>query len=175
MSDADDIELGPSKSQRKRDAHAIKDLGERLVNLEPGQLKKFDLPETLVTLIQDTRRIRQHGARKRQLQYLAKQLRQIDSDVLQQQLEQLQRPHQDDVTRLHQIERWRERLLQDGPETVTEFMRQYPQTDPQQLRQLIRNARKEAQKHTAPKSARLLFKYLREILGPAHSEAPAQD
>ena len=97
MSDADETDLDPSKSQRKRDAHAIKDLGESLVNLEAGQLQKFDLPEFIIDVINETRRIKKHGARKRQLLYLAKQLRQIDSDVLMQQLQQLQRPHKDDV------------------------------------------------------------------------------
>ena len=164
MSDTDDTDLGPSKSQRKRDAHAIKDLGESLVNLEAGQLQKFDLPEFIIDVINETRRIKKHGARKRQLLYLAKQLRQIDSDVLMQQLQQLQRPHKDDVALLHHIERWRDRLLQEGQDALTDFINQHPQADRQQLRQLIRNSQQQAQQQAAPKSARQLFKYIREIL-----------
>lgn len=168
MSDADEIDLGPSKSQRKRDAHAVKDLGETLVELDASQLSKFDLPEFIVGVINETRRIKKHGARKRQLMYLAKQLRQIDTEPLQQQLAQLQRPHQEDVALLHQIERWRDRLLQEDQETLTDFIKQHPQADVQQLRQLIRNSQKEAQQQAAPKSARQLFKYIRELLSEVH-------
>ena len=166
MSDAnqDETDLPPSRSQRKRDAHAIKDLGESLVNLEPSVVARFDLPEFIVDVINETRRIRQHGARKRQLQYLAKQLRQIDTDHLVQHLEQIQRPHQEDVALLHQIERWRDRLLQQGQQALTDFIDQHPQADRQQLRQLIRNAQHQAQQQTAPKAARQLFKYIRELL-----------
>lgn len=164
MSDDDNIDLGPSKSQRKRDAHAIKELGEKLVELDPGHLKNFDLPEFIIGIINDTRRIRQHGARKRQLQYLGKQLRQIDTEDIQQQLEQLQRPHQADVAMQHNIERWRDRLLQEGQDALTNFIDQYPHAEVQQLRQLIRNSQKESQQQSTPKSARLLFKYIREIL-----------
>lgn len=167
MSDADEIEPAPSKSQRKRDAHAIKDLGETLVELDANQLSKFNLPEFIVDVINETRRIKKHGARKRQLMYLAKQLRQIDTEPLQQQLALLQRPHQEDVALLHQIERWRDRLLQEGQETLTDFINQYPQADVQQLRQLLRNSQKESQQQAAPKSARQLFKYIKSILTEA--------
>lgn len=164
MSDADETDLGPSKSQRKRDAHAVKDLGETLVNLEASQLTKFDLPEFIVNVINETRRIKKHGARKRQIMYLGKQLRQLDTDVLMQQLEKLQRPHLEDTALLHQIERWRDRLLQEGQEAITDFFNQHPQADRQQLRQLVRNSQQQAQQQAAPKSARQLFKYIREVL-----------
>ncbi len=174
MSDAnnDETDLAPSRSQRKRDAHAIRDLGESLVNLEAGQLARFELPEFILNVINETRRIRQHGARKRQLQYLAKQLRQIDTDILLQHLQQLQRPHQEDVALLHQIERWRDRLLQEGQDALTDFIDHHPLADRQLLRQLIRNAQHQAEKQTAPKAARQLFKYIRELLsGPQDDQA----
>ena len=164
MSDADETELGPSKSQRKRDAHVIKDLGEALTNLDPSQLTKFDLPEFIVDVINETRRVKKHGARKRQLMYLAKQLRQIDTEPLFLQLEKLRRPHQEDVALQHNIEQWRDRLLHEGQEVFTDFINQHPQADRQQLRQLIRNAQQETNQQAAPKSARQLFKYIREML-----------
>lgn len=169
MSDADETDLPPSKSQRKRDAHAIKDLGESLVNLEPGQLSKFDLPESILKVINDTRHIRQHGARKRQLMYLGKQLRQLDTEPLMQHLEQLQRPHQEEVALSHQIERWRDRLLQEGQDALTDFIDQHPHAERQLVRQLIRNAQQQTQQQAAPKAARKLFKYIREVLtGQGH-------
>ena len=166
MTDADESDLGPSKSQRKRDAHAVKDLGETLVNLEASQLSKFELPEFIVDIINETRRIKKHGARKRQLQYLAKQLRQLDTEPLQQQLQQLQRPHHEQVALLHTIEQWRDRLLQQGQQALTDFLSEYPQADRQHLRQLVRNAQQESQQQTAPRAARQLFKYLRDLLEP---------
>lgn len=164
IDDEDDLDLAPSRSQRKRDALAVKDLGESLVNLDPASLSRFDLPEFIVDIIHETRRIRQHGARKRQLQYLAKQLRQLETDVLFEQLQQLQRPHQVEVAHQHLIERWRDRLIQEGPLALTAFIDQYPQADRQHLRQLIRNAEQQAQRNEPPKAARQLFKYIRTLL-----------
>jgi len=80
--DASDAPLTPSKSQRKRDAHALQTLGIQLVALSAAQLARLDLPETLHEAVLAAQRMRSHGARTRQLQYIGKVMRQLEPGVL---------------------------------------------------------------------------------------------
>jgi ribosome-associated protein len=80
--DASDAPLTPSKSQRKRDAHALQTLGIQLVALSAAQLARLDLPETLHEAVLAAQRMRAHGARTRQLQYIGKVMRQLEPSVL---------------------------------------------------------------------------------------------
>jgi ribosome-associated protein len=80
--DASDAPLTPSKSQRKRDAHALQTLGIQLVALSAAQLARLDLPETLHEAVLAAQRMRSHGARTRQLQYIGKLMRQLEPDAL---------------------------------------------------------------------------------------------
>jgi len=80
--DASDAPLTPSKSQRKRDAHALQTLGVQLVALSAAQLARLDLPETLHEAVLAAQRMRSHGARTRQLQYIGKVMRQLEPSVL---------------------------------------------------------------------------------------------
>ena len=66
---------------------------------------------------------------------------------------------------MHHIERWRDRLLEEGDTALELLLEEYPLADRQYLRQSIRNAKKEMQANKPPKTARGLFKYLRELLG----------
>lgn len=68
----------PSKSQRKREATALQDLGAQLVKLTPTQLKQVPLPEALLTAVTAARNISQRGAHKRQLQFIGKLMRQLE-------------------------------------------------------------------------------------------------
>jgi ribosome-associated protein len=80
--DASDAPLTPSKSQRKRDAHALQTLGILLVALSAAQLARLDLPETLHEAVLAAQRMRAHGARTRQLQYIGTLMRQLEPDAL---------------------------------------------------------------------------------------------
>ena len=80
--DASDAPLTPSKSQRKRDAHALQTLGIQLVALSAAQLARLDLPEILHEAVLAAQRMRAHGARTRQLQYIGKLMRQLEPDAL---------------------------------------------------------------------------------------------
>ena len=72
----------PSKSQRKREALALQDLGETLVTLKPAQLDKMPLPEKLREAVLAARQMNQRGARKRQLQYIGRLMREIDPEPI---------------------------------------------------------------------------------------------
>lgn len=153
----------PSKSQRKRDAKALQQLGSELVDLNASQLEAIQMPDELREAIELARRIREKTGRKRQLQFIGKLLRQIDAEPLQRQLDASRLQDRGATARLHRLEHWRERLIDEGDEALAELLELYPQADRQHLRQLIRNARQERERQQAPKSARQLFRYLREL------------
>jgi len=153
----------PSKSQRKRDAEAQQKLGEQLVTLDIKQLRQFALPEPLLDAILAAQKIKQHGGRKRQLQYIGKLMRQFETAPIEARLHALQNQDRQNAAALHRIEQWRERLLADDQAT-TELMELYPAIDSQQLRQQIRTARREQQQGKTTKAYRELFRFLRAVI-----------
>lgn len=155
---------GPSKSQRKRDMHALQALGKELVNLPKEQFAKIELAEELHDAIVDARGIRQHGALKRQLQYIGKRLRDTDAEQIREQIDTIAGQSSQAAATLHHIERWRDRLLEDGDAALAQLVAEFPDADRQYLRQLVRNAKKETQGDKPPKSARALFQYLKGLM-----------
>lgn len=160
-----DIEqdAAPSKTQRKKDMHALQEIGEQLVELDQKKLIEFDLPEILIDAIHLARPMHKHGARRRQMQYIGKLMRNIDVLPIQEKLDSWQQASLHQTARLHQLERWRERLLADE-HALTEFAQKYPAAGLQHLRLLIRNAHKEKAADKPPKSFRLLFQALQAII-----------
>ena len=154
-----------SKSQLKREAHAITRLGEQLIELDEKKLRQFDLPENILDAVLAARKIKAHGARKRQLLYLGKLLRTIDTSDISARLTSLHSQSREDAAAFQRLEQWRDRLLTDD-QALTELLNEYPVLDVQHIRQLIRTARKEQQESKPPAAARSLFRYLRDsILG----------
>jgi ribosome-associated protein len=165
MHDDDTFEDSPvSKSQRKREAHALQALGESLVKLNQSALKQIPLPDDLLTAITEAQRLHQHGALKRQLQYIGKLMRQYEIEPIQQAYDKVTHSYRDDVQQHHQLEQWRDRLLAEGDKALEELLREHPAVDRPHLRQLIRRAQKEALNAKPPKAARELFRYLRQLL-----------
>lgn len=155
--------LPPSKSQLKRDAQALTKLGEQLVSLDEKQLSQFNLPDNIRDAIVTTRKIRQHGARKRQLLFLAKLLRKANSSEIILQMATLNTQTKQQARAFHQLEQWRDKLLADD-QALTDLLNEHPNIDAQHIRQLIRAARKDQQLNKPPASARSLFRYLRSII-----------
>lgn len=151
-----------SKSQVKRELHALQDLGARLVELSPDVWQRLPLSDALQHALSEAPKHKQHIAKKRHTQFIGKLLREQDLDEVYAMLEQLDNASRSYNERFHALERWRERLL-DNEEALTEFLAQYPDADRQQLRQMIRNAQKEAAENKPPATSRKLFKYLREL------------
>jgi ribosome-associated protein len=113
----------------------------------------------------DAGKMSQNSARKRLIKYITAQLRLIDFEAVQEKLARLQNRSAHAVREHHQAEQWRDRLLADnGSEQLTELISEYPEIDSQHLRQLQRNAQKEAKEDKPPKSSRLIYKYLKEII-----------
>ena len=153
-----------SKSQRKRDAHALQALGESLVKLNKSALAQIPLPDDLRNAIDEARRLHQHGALKRQLQYIGKLMRQCDVEPIRTAFEKVTNSFREDVEQHHELEQWRDRLLSDGDPALEKLLTEHPEVDRQHLRQLIRTAQKETASGKLPKAARELFRYLREVL-----------
>jgi len=157
-----DEELPKSKTAIKREMTALQKLGEELVNLPAAKLEKISLPEDLEEAVMLARRLKNREGKRRQLQYIGKLMRVIDSDSIRESLESF---HQDSVAfrqQFHKLEIWRDRLLNEGDSALEELLCEKPGMDRQHLRQLIRQAQKQASQNKPPAAARKLFKYLRE-------------
>jgi ribosome-associated protein len=161
-------ELEPSKSQRKRDMTALQDLGTALVDLPPAKLDLIPLPESLLQAVREAKRISAHGARRRQLQYIGKLMREVDAEAIRSALDAATNQGAEAVARMHRAERWRERLLEDEA-ALAEFIEGHATVDAQHLRTLIRNTRREAEQNKPPRSFRALYQEIRHAL----DEAPA--
>lgn len=153
---------GLSRTKRKAAVEALQDLGEQLVTLPRDKLDKLDLPETLRDAVLEARRITSNGAIRRQMQYIGRLMREVDTAPIVDQLQRWEGKHSPETAHFHQLERWRERLLKDE-NALSEFMQHYPHTDSQQLRTLIRNSQREYAANKPPKSSRELFRLLRDI------------
>lgn len=153
----------PSKSQRKREATALQDLAASLVDLKATLLKKLPLSDTLHQAILAARQLPQGSARKRQVQYIGKLMRQSDCTYLRTALDQLKGYSIATRQRQHQLQPLLHGLLKAEAENLTTFFHRYPQADRQHLRQLIRNASREKTHYPTPRSHRLLLKYLQEM------------
>lgn len=152
-----------SKTHRKREMTALRDLGEELLLLKPGQLQQIPLPEQIRDAIDAALKMTSHGAQRRQKQYIGKLMRTIDPAPIQSALQAIKEHGHASATRFHDLERWRDRLLTETDTALVSFLETYPQADRTRLRQLARNAAAEQERGEAPKSSRALFKYLREL------------
>ena len=164
MNNDRDPETTKSKSQVKREMLALQELGEALVKLSSAELARIEMPDELREAVATAQKIRQRGAHKRQLQFIGRLMRQVDPHPIQTSLDQLLNRDRLSVARQHRIERWRERLIDEGDAALAELLREFPSLDRQHLRQLLRNAQKEQQRNKPPRAARELFRYLRETL-----------
>ena len=161
--DEEEEDTGPSKTKIKKQMHELRDLGEELTELSKDQVSQLDLPENLKDAIRAMRNIPSFGAKRRQVQYIGKLMRDIDPAPIIAKLDAWKGKSQGHTAYMHQLERWRDRLLEDDS-AFTELLAAHPQADAQRLRSLIRNAKKERELGKPPKNFRDIFQVLREIL-----------
>ncbi|AOF83110.1 hypothetical protein BSY238_1504 [Methyloversatilis sp. RAC08] len=153
---------GPSKSQKKRDSHALQDIGEQLVALSDTQLKRIDLPDNLRRAIEETRRTRSREGLRRQMQYVGKVMRNIDTAPLIEALDAIRGVSARAVAREQMLERMRERLIADE-QVLGDIAAQWPDADLTQLRTLRRNALRETELDKPPRAFREIFRVLRQL------------
>ena len=153
----------PSKTRRKRDVEALQDLGSELLEFSEDELQQLDLPEKLLDALLETRKIHAYGARRRQLQYIGKLMRDTDPAPIRAAI--AAREHQQEThTRVfHLLEELRDALVLQGDAALDRVLEHFPLADRQHLRKLARQARREHDEHQPPKASRRLFRYLREL------------
>ena len=154
--------LEVSKSQRKRDANDLLDVGKKLISMPESRLKRMPLDDDLRREVEFARRIRSNGARKRQMMTVGKMLRLRDNEALIDAINDVNQKNRKDNARFHHIEAWRDKLIEGENDALSELMEKNPAMNVQTLRQLIRNANKEAKLGKPPAASRKLFKLLRD-------------
>jgi ribosome-associated protein len=150
-----------SKTKIKAAMQELQDLGEELIGLSRARLAQLNLPETLLDAVKEAQRITANGAIARQKQYIGRLMRDIDTAPIADQMARWKGGHQEENAHFHRLEKLRERLLQDDA-ALSDYLAEHPLADSQQMRTLIRNARKESAAGKPPKSTRELFRLLRE-------------
>jgi ribosome-associated protein len=165
--DADSGEfLAPSRGEKRREAIAVRDLAGRLMEQNDARLAQLPLSDDLRALVIESKRITAQIARKRQMQFLAKNLRRSDDAALEAIRAALDHDKADsrkESAALHHVEAWRDRLIEQGDEALAELIAEHPHADRQHLRQLARNAREEKLKNKPPHAQRELFRLLRTL------------
>mgnify|MGYP002631813641 CR=1 FL=1 len=151
-----------SKSALKREMTNLQKIGENLVNLSPGKLAKIPMPEELFEAIMLARRLKNREGRRRQMQYIGKCMRSADSQEITAALESFDHQSEGFQQEQHKLEQWRDRLIAEGDRAISELILESPEIDRQHLRQLVRQANKEATEKKAPAASRKIFTYLRD-------------
>ncbi|MFL0810168.1 MAG: DUF615 domain-containing protein [Agarilytica sp.] len=157
-----------SKSQVKREMHALQELGTAISKLTPEQQAQIPIDGSLRDAIEQAPSIKSNSAKKRHMQFIGKLIRGADYEAIEAAYQKIVEASHQLARQHHLVEHWRDTLLSDN-ETVKDFMDQYPHVDRQQLRQLIRSAEKEKTNNKPPSSARKLFRLIRDTLA---SESP---
>ncbi len=161
-----------SKTKRKAAMDELQDIGVTLVGLPKEKLNKLNLPEVLLDAVNEAKRITANGATRRQAQYIGRLMRNVDTAPILEQLQRWEGKNTAENAYFHRLENWRTRLIADE-NSLSEFLQEYPGIDTQQIRTLIRNARREEAASKPPKSSRELFKLLREVTASAQAESQA--
>ena len=152
-----------SKSEIKRDAEDLKQLGEKLVNLTKANLTKVPLDDSLKDAIELAQRL-QKEARRRQLQYIGKLLRSIDAEPIREALEKIENKHNQQQAMLHKLEILRDELVAKGDAALTDLLNEHSSADRQHLRNLIRAAQKEKEQNKPSKAYREIYQILKTLI-----------
>ncbi|MCV2355763.1 DUF615 domain-containing protein [Paucibacter sp. B2R-40] len=159
----DDDFDGPSKSQLKREMTELQKLGKELMTLPASRIAPLNLPEILADALKDAKKITAHEGLRRQMQYIGKLMRRVDPEPLRQAVADFKLGFAKDSLALHQSERWRERLLAEDA-ALQDFIQEHAGIDVQQLRSLVRAARKDAALAPEQRSGRAyrdLFQFIK--------------
>lgn len=161
--DEDEEIIWVSKSEIKRDAEHLKKLGESLMALNPANLAKIPLDENVREAIELAQRLKLE-ARRRQIQYVGKLLRNVDHEPIQEALDKVENRHNQQQALLHKLEMIRDDLVAQGDSVVNTLLNDYPELDRQHLRNLVRAAQKEKEANKPPKNYREIFQYLKSVI-----------
>lgn len=153
-----------SKSQKKREADALQQIGVTLISWSVAKLNALPLPERLLKAIVEAKHLKSHGAKRRQAQLIGKLMRASDYEAIVAAYEQMCEEDSAVTANFHEVELWRDKLIEQGKDALTEFIDAYQPEDVQQLRQLIKKAADDKIKEKNSGAAKALFRYLRAAI-----------
>jgi len=165
----------PSKTELKRQSDALQKMGETLVEAPRDRVKRVPMPEDVMDAILACQSITNHEGRRRQMQFVGKKMRSLDEAevaVIQKTIDSWKGASKSETAAMHALERRRDKLLVDD-KALTTLLEENPELDVQQLRTLIRNARKEQAENKPPKAYREIFQILKQI--DAKKNKPSAD
>ena len=157
----------PSKSEMKRQSDALQKMGETLVEAARDRVKRVPMPEDVRDAILECQQITNHEGRRRQMQFVGKKMRTLDENEvaeIQKAIDSWKGASKSETAAMHALERRRDKLLTDD-KALTVLLEENPELDVQQLRTLIRNARKEQAENKPPKAYREIFQILKQVDG----------
>ncbi len=149
-----------SKTQKKKEAESLQELGEKLLKLSTEQINSIDLSDEICNVLRFTKTIKSHGARRRHMQYIGTLMRKIDPEPIHDAIRNIEDGDYKKALAFKETERWRDDLIAGNKSLMEEILEQCPDTERQQLTQLVRNAIKEKDSSKPPKAYRALFRYL---------------
>jgi ribosome-associated protein len=157
----DGLAPAPSKTKRKRAMEALQSLGQRLVALDAAHLAALELPELLADAVTLARTITRHEARRRQMQYIGRLMREVDAAPIEAALARFAEGPAQDKARFAAVERWRTRLL-DEPAALDDFVAAHPRANRAMLAEFVAKARAERGGSGPPHHQRALFRLLKQ-------------
>lgn len=157
--------IRPNKTRIKKEIAEIFAMAEEICQMSHAHIAEFALPESVEESLREAGRMQANAARKRLLKFVTQQFRELDTVAIHEKLSKMKNRSAHGTREHHQTERWRDKLLSEQASTaLTELITAYPGTDTQHVRQLQRNALKEAKESKPPKSSRLLYQYLKQLI-----------
>ncbi len=154
----------PSKSQRKREMQALQDLGRQLAKLKPEQIKDAPVEQRLVDEILEYQSISSHEAQRRQMQFIGKLMRSVDAEAVETFIARFRADSDHHLQRHHEVEQWRDAMLNGGNDALTDFVGQHPATNVQHLRQILRAAHKDLKDNKNRGASKKLYREIKAIL-----------
>lgn len=153
-----------SKTQMKREMDALQDLAVHLTQLPADQLATIPITPELKDALDETKNIKKREALRRHRQFLGRMMRRSDHEAIRAAVDKI-KEDRDRLTRLlHVMEHWRDDLIEGEQDQLERFIEQFPHTDRQQLRNLVRNAKGERNTQKPPVYSRKLFRFIRETM-----------
>jgi ribosome-associated protein len=157
-----------SKTQKKKEALSLQAMGERLVTLSDEQLKDIGLPSVMFNAVTLAKKLKKHGARSRQMQYIGTLMRKYDPRPVQEALQRLEEGNREQSAEHRKMEMWRDELIAGNDLLIEKFVLQFPLADRLELTVLVKKAREErALDAPAPRASRSLFRYLHKAAAAA--------
>ncbi|QJB58141.1 ribosome biogenesis factor YjgA [Pseudodesulfovibrio sp. zrk46] len=158
----DETEELVSRSQMKRDMHALQQLGVDLAALGDRVVKEANLPPEVEKALLLIKKLKKHEARRRHLQYVGKLMRTFDTTHVQEMVEAAKLGHEVKTEEFHRVEQMRDALVAGDDDLLQELFEAHPE-EGQRIRQLTLGARRAKAKGKPPKDSRALFKLLRSL------------